>query len=383
MKKQKICIIGGSLAGLVTAISLSKLDCEIEMIVDNKIEQNIESTSRTIAISQNNYDYLNKLNISDSLKKIIWPCSIMKLYAEHNEEKCRKLFELDNEKKEKKILYMVENSKIIKLMMNKIKKIKSISLLENKKVYDISNSGLLRAVKYNNKSVKYNLIILCTGGNSDLVKKIFGSELIYNPYKETSIITILKHNKIRNNAVRQFFFNNEILALLPISNTSTSIVWSIKKNTFKKDFLIKEKIKFYTKNYLKNIKFISNIERKDLNFAIRSRYYKDRVLLFGDALHMLHPFVGQGFNMILRDLESLEKILSEKMNLGLDIGTSDILNEFSSKIKPRNFIFSIGTNLLKNSLSHKELRNLALKSLNKSSIAKNIFFNVADKGFRF
>ena len=33
MKKQKICIIGGSLAGLVTAISLSKLNCEIDLIV--------------------------------------------------------------------------------------------------------------------------------------------------------------------------------------------------------------------------------------------------------------------------------------------------------------------------------------------------------------
>ena len=78
MKKQKICIIGGSLTGLVTAISLSKLHCDIDLIVDNNINQNIQS-SRAIAISQNNYDYLNKLNISESLKKIMWPCSIMKL----------------------------------------------------------------------------------------------------------------------------------------------------------------------------------------------------------------------------------------------------------------------------------------------------------------
>ena len=35
MKKQKICIIGGSLTGLVTAISLSKLNCEIDLIVSN------------------------------------------------------------------------------------------------------------------------------------------------------------------------------------------------------------------------------------------------------------------------------------------------------------------------------------------------------------
>ena len=40
MKKQKICIIGGGLTGLVTAISLSKLNCEIDLIT-GKIPKNL------------------------------------------------------------------------------------------------------------------------------------------------------------------------------------------------------------------------------------------------------------------------------------------------------------------------------------------------------
>jgi 2-polyprenyl-6-methoxyphenol hydroxylase-like FAD-dependent oxidoreductase len=97
----------------------------------------------------------------------------------------------------------------------------------------------------------------------------------------------------------------------------------------------------------------------------------------------VHPFAGQGFNMILRDLASLEKILDKKINLGLDIGSSDILSEFSYEIKPRNFAFSIGVDFLKNSLSFKKLRNNTLKILNRSNFAKDIFFNIADRGFKF
>ena len=78
MEKQKICIIGGSLTGLVTAISLSKLACEIDLVIDSPT-QNLKST-RTLAISENNFNFLNKLNISRSLKKEVWPCSIIKLY---------------------------------------------------------------------------------------------------------------------------------------------------------------------------------------------------------------------------------------------------------------------------------------------------------------
>ena len=382
MKKQKICIIGGSLAGLVTAISLSKLDCEIDLITGNS-EQNLKS-SRTIAISEYNFNFLSKLNISKSLKKEVWPCSIMKLYTEIKNGSFSEIFKLNNENKKEKILYMLENSKIMKLMMLKIKQNKSISVKNHEKVSLISSSGLLSNVKFNNKNSKYNLVIICTGHNSSLIKNIFNDQMIENSYGESAITTILNHSSLKNNTVRQIFLNNEILALLPISDTRTSIVWTAKKDVKKNnDLFLKKKIEFYVKNYLKNITFTTKIECKDLNFLIRNKYYLDRTLLFGDALHVMHPFVGQGFNMTLRELAYLEKMLEQKLNLGLDIGSSDILSEFSSVTKPRNFIFSVGVDLLKNFLSYKKLRNNMLKIVDKNDFVKDIFFNIANKGFKF
>ena len=73
----------------------------------------------------------------------------------------------------------------------------------------------------------------------------------------------------------------------------------------------------------------------------------------------------------------------EKINLGLDIGSFDVLSEFSSETKPRNFAFSIGVDILKNSFSYKKLRNNILTILNKSNFAKDIFFEIANKGLRF
>ena len=382
MEKQKICIIGGNLTGLVTAIALSKLNCQIDLITGNA---NLNHKSnRTIAISEDNFDFLNKLNIKKSLKKEMWPCSVMKLYTEIRNEKFSKIFELNNDNKQKKVFYMLENSKIMKFMISKIKQIKSISIKSNEKISEISTSGLLKSVKINNNKFKYNLIIICAGNNSRLVKNIFNDQIIENSYKETSISTILTHSSLKNNTARQIFLDDEILALLPISNTKTAIVWSIKETMKEKNnLLLRKKIKFYAKNYLKNVTFTTNIEYKDLKFLIRNQYFQDRTLLFGDALHVLHPFVGQGFNMTLRDLASLKKILSKKINLGLDIGSSDVLSEFSYETKPRNFAFSICVDFLKNSFSFKKLRNDVLKILNKSNLAKDILFNIADKGFKF
>ena len=92
--------------------------------------------------------------------------------------------------------------------------------------------------------------------------------------------------------------------------------------------------------------------------------------------------------MILRDLLYLEKILRDKINLGLDIGSTDILNEFSDEIKPKNFIYSVGIDIIRNCFNSKNnsvqnIRNAFIKKLNKNNFAKNIFYNIADKGIRF
>ena len=90
MKKQKICIIGGGLTGLITAIALSKLSCEIDLVTDS-FNKNTAS-NRTIAISESNFNFLDRLDIFQGLKKEIWPCSIMKLYTENKNKKYSEIF---------------------------------------------------------------------------------------------------------------------------------------------------------------------------------------------------------------------------------------------------------------------------------------------------
>ena len=167
----------------------------------------------------------------------------------------------------------------------------------------------------------------------------------------------------------------------------------IKKKIFNKykngkNIFLKKQIKSYANKFLEKINFVSKIEIKDLNLLIKKKYHDDRILLFGDALHVVHPFAGQGFNMSLRDLKSLEKILKNKLKLGLDVGSSDILSELSSEIKPRNFIYSLGIDFIKNFFSTKDknfrnFRNVIMTKLNKNNFIKNIFYNLADEGLKF
>ena len=120
-----------------------------------------------------------------------------------------------------------------------------------------------------------------------------------------------------------------------------------------------------------------------MHFSYKS--FDDRVLIFGEALHSVHPIAGQGFNMILRDLNKLEKTIIENTKLGLDVGSSVILSEFVNNIKSNNFVSLIGIEFIKkvfsiNNIKFKKLRNYYLNVLNNNSIIKNFFIKIADKG---
>ena len=387
MKKQKICIIGGGLTGLMTAATLSNLNLDIDIITENS-NQFINSC-RTTAITQENYNFLAKSKFS---KNFFWPCSQMKLYVD-DENKFLKVFEVNKiNTKNKKIFYMVENKKLI-LNLNKIIKFSnSTNLLLKKKISKIINTNLLKGIEFEKKiNSQYNLIIICTGNNSKLTKNFLNEGAYKHSYDELAITTILKHEHLDNNIARQIFSDEAILALLPISNKRTSVVLSIKKDFFKgriDNDMIKKKIKFYTKNFLKKIEFTSNFEIKELNLSIRKKYHSERVLLFGDALHLVHPLAGQGINMTLRDLKVLKKIFSDKINLGLDIGADDVLSEFEEMTKTKNFAYSLGIDFIRKAFKFKKkplknFRNRIMIEINKNDFLKSIFFNIADRGLRF
>ena len=106
--------------------------------------------------------------------------------------------------------------------------------------------------------------------------------------------------------------------------------------------------------------------------------------MFWRLMHKIHPLAGQGFNMTLRDIKILNKLIDEKINCGLEINES-LAIDFKNKIQHFNFIFATGINLINdffifdNKFDSKISKNL-FKILNKNKIFKEYSTIFADKG---
>ena len=140
-----------------------------------------------------------------------------------------------------------------------------------------------------------------------------------------------------------------------------------------------------------NLKYkISKIDKLN-SFELRSsnlrNYYHKNILVFGDMLHRVHPLAGQGFNMTIRDLRILTKIIEDKIELGMQLD-SQIFDEFEKKTKDKNFVFSKAIDLIYESFNlDKKVQNKSfskiIKNIGKNKNLNNYFIKLADAGINF
>jgi len=363
-----VCLIGNGISTLILAILLANRNIKVSIFEEHQSKKKL--ITRTIGISKNNCDYLKKEKIN--IEKKSWPVNEIKIFNEINNQKEILNFGLKN----KNYFFIIKYKEFSNLLNKNLKKNKFI---KRYKIKDISFFNSIIKEKNN-----YDLIINFNEKNK-ISKNIFfkRNEKDYDSLAFTSLVS---HQRCNNNMAHQIFTKLGPLAFLPCSNNQTSIVFSVLNNSkVFKDHKIKELILHYNKKY--NIKTFDKFEKFKLKSSILKNYYYKNILCFGDNLHKIHPLAGQGLNMTIRDIKILLDIIDYKINLGLSLDKS-ILVEFQNKTKHYNYVFSSTVDFIHEffkfdnnygNLFSKKLFNF----LENNNLFKKYTTNFADKGIFF
>jgi len=160
-------------------------------------------------------------------------------------------------------------------------------------------------------------------------------------------------------------------------------VWSVDKEFAKKDInsLVKSKIsKVLTTNKIQ----ISNQQSYPLMLNLKRTYYKNDILILGEGLHTVHPVAGQGFNLVLRDINKLQKIFKYYTELGMSLKSTPALEEFTYNRKSENIITGIGIDLTHNFFKKNKLldpfKETILKNISKNNTLKKISKFISNQG---
>ena len=359
------CLIGYNLTNFLLAILLSKKGFEVDIIFDEKNKS--KTNNRTIGISKKNIEFLKSiLNIPN---QYLWPILQIEILNLKNDPSKKIKFK---DKKDENF-FLIKQSDLLQLSLKKCKQLKNIYFSK------YTPNEILKLEKTNN----YNLIVN-SQSNNILIKKFF-SNSIKKDYDSTAFTSILSHKKINNHTAVQVFTKYGPLAFLPLSGEKTSIVYSVQKKFGLNSVKVKDEILKHSKFY--NLKKISELENFDLKYSFPRKFVHKNILCFGDALHKIHPLAGQGFNMTLRDLKLISSIIDNKLECGLEIDKSTLI-EFRDKSKHINYIFGVGINFINeffklDSEFDGKLSDNIFSLLDKSEFFKRNSISIANKGINF
>ena len=356
----KVCILGSGLSALTLAKALVNQNIFVDILASKKTSS--FNKSRTLGVSKSNVEFFNKHIIN--INNIIWELKKIDIFSDNYEKKL-----INFENNGKTLFCIIKNHELYEILQKNLSKNKYCKIFnKNKSINFFKNYDLIINTDYSN-----------------LITNKFFHKKIVKRYNSTAFTTVIKHEKILNNIATQIFTKKGPIAFLPISNKETSIVYSIEDSKKNLNVDVESLIKKY--NFKLKIKKIEKIKKFKLSyFHLRSYYYKN-FLAFGDLLHKIHPLAGQGYNMTVRDVKILIKIINNRIDLGLPLDSS-VNNEFEKKTKHKNFLFSNGIDLIYEYFNFEKNLNNNILSKTANLIAKNSYINkmftkIADQGILY
>ncbi|WP_078306781.1 FAD-dependent monooxygenase [Moraxella lincolnii] len=198
-----------------------------------------------------------------------------------------------------------------------------------------------------NQTLTADLLVACDGQHSPS-RKLLGIGTTSHDYHQVGIVGVVMTDKPHNHQAIERFTSAGLVAVLPLTDANgdgrerqqghrRSVVWVCptgEEQRYLADeqyFLDAIQASFGSRAG----KFIKAGKRGayPLVKVLADSQVKGRCVIMGNAAHTLHPVAGQGFNLCLRDADTLAKMIHQQIMRGGDIADSHMLSAYEKRRK--------------------------------------------------
>uniref|UniRef100_A0A0K0FEV9 Ubiquinone biosynthesis monooxygenase COQ6, mitochondrial n=1 Tax=Strongyloides venezuelensis TaxID=75913 RepID=A0A0K0FEV9_STRVS len=426
-----VVVVGGGMVGNAMTAALggspAMKESEILLLEAGKAQKLPDKPSevfsnRVSAVSPASVNLFKKLGVWENIVNYrVAPVNEMRVMDDCSQSN---IF-FDTTSPSEVIAHIIENNLIIGCLHNKITTYDNVEVREQVNVTEIqipSTLGELAKIKLSDgSSISTNLVIGADGFNSS-VRKAMGTDYTTWNYDQMGIVGTLKicNNDLKNDTAWQRFTSLGPLALLPLGDGFSSLVWTTSIENGKRLLGLKEdefidELNYHLQTESKQNSFVNQslflfeklVDRLPLGaasekaslttgvkiphvvslqtdtragfplgFGHAHSYISPRAALIGDAAHRMHPLAGQGVNLGWSDVRILLDVIENLTKQGGDLGSLTYLKDYESEAQKHNLPVMVGVDWL-NRLYRTEFtpvvmaRSLGLFGVNKLTPLKD------------
>ncbi len=379
-----IAIIGNNLTAKVAFLYFKKLGIDCLLLAKNYTKNEFENykstfSSRTMAISNHNLDILSQIIDLEKIKNISGEIKTIYILNDIKSKSPEIIFNASD--------YGYENMGYIVYYNALCEEIESELLQYEKSIISnveaiFENENQFKIISQNQEFILDNLIVTDKTLDDKLSFIEKSDEKKYD-YFESAITLNIKHKMSHNQVAIEHFTNLGPLASLPMKNEfESNIVRTVPRNIIqalkamnndeKREFILKYLIS-PLEYHLGNIEITSEISVFPLSLRLLKQPNNKNIIFLGTYNFTMHPIAGQGFNVVLRDIERLKNsIVNQKI--------SEFQSLFSRKIDISSMLFTThGLNQLfkiSNPIIS-SVRKIGMKIFNNTSFLKKFAFKNA------
>ena len=230
-------------------------------------------------------------------------------------------------------------------------------------------------------------LVIGADGAQSAVRAAVGVPADVSGYQQTAIVAVVSTEKPHEATAWQRFLQTGTLAFLPLSDGTSSVVWSADDELAKSllsmspgDFA--GALSAALDHALGEVRLVSDRASFPLRKLAAQHYVTHRCALIGDAAHVVHPLAGQGVNMGLLDAAALAELLVAGRHEREDPGALRILRRYERWRKTETHTLSTAIDTFDRLLAHGTgpIATLAQRGLgwvNRSQEAKRVFIRRA------
>lgn len=216
----------------------------------------------------------------------------------------------------------------------------------------IEVSGQFNRVLLNSGKVITTGLVVGADGAASRVRKAMGVHQDHYAYNQHGLVAVVGKQKPNPGVAWQRFMTGGPLAFLPLVDGRSSIVWT-RPSAEAERLLALDTEAFINELDAASSGWLGCVESCGpraafpLSMRLSECYASRRIVLMGDAAHVVHPLAGQGVNLGFADAAALTESLVSARLAGGDVGSMTVLHRYDRWRRSESEAMAFGMHALR------------------------------------